>query len=318
MTSMWTSAMDPSAFDSSRGDTSRDATSEPATAVARLAALGSHCRSFRPGARRGIDRAKFQEHARIARGDLRPCQVIGRLRPSKCQRSLPEPQVAPVSPPGAEPSPAAVSEGKSDELVLPSPEGTASGSAPAAVVSTGGSGEGSFMAAGKRSGESIEAWRERSRLLTARYRRGREALDRGQFTEALSIFSALDRDEPGFGDTPQLLRTARAGVRGQVQALLDQGARQAASGEYSAAQASYAEAERVAPGLEAVTAARTALRETIRKAADELLRRAAAEEGAGRTANAVGLYRRAVELLPAGDPSRVRAESRVLALQSPR
>ena len=189
--------------------------------------------------------------------------------------------------------------------------------APAAAEPERAAGE-SFIAAGKRPGESIEAWRERSRSLTARYRRGRQAVDSGQFVEAFAVLSALDREEPGYGDTPQLLRTARAGVRGQAQTLIEQGARQAARGEYAAAQASYEEAQRMAPGLDVVSGPMAALRQSMRTAGEEAFRRASAEEGLGRTANAVGLYRRALELLPADDPNRGRAESRLRALQSPR
>jgi tetratricopeptide (TPR) repeat protein len=147
-----------------------------------------------------------------------------------------------------------------------------------------------------------------------RYRRGRQALDRGQFGEALTILTAIDREEPNFADTPQLVRAARAGVRGRAQALVDQGTRQAARGEYAAAQASYDEAQRLLPGVDVTGTAVSALRETMRAAGEDAFRRASAEEGAGRTANAIGLYRRAVELLPAGNPTRARAEGRLRAL----
>jgi tetratricopeptide (TPR) repeat protein len=171
-----------------------------------------------------------------------------------------------------------------------------------------------ILAAGKRPGESIEDWRTRSRSLTMRYLRGRQALDRGQFADALALLTAIDREEPNYGDTPQLIRTARAGVRGRAQALVDQGARQAARGEYAAAQASYEEAQRLLPGVDVTSGAVAALRETMRAAGEEAFRRAGAEEGAGRTANALGLYRRAVELLPPGDATRARAEGRLRAL----
>jgi hypothetical protein len=95
---------------------------------------------------------------------------------------------------------------------------------------------------------------------------------------------------------------------------VDQGARQAARGEYTAAQASYDEAQRLLPGVDITSAAVAALRETMRAAGEEAFRRASAEEGAGRTANAVGLYRRALELLPASDPTRARAEARLRAI----
>jgi hypothetical protein len=233
---------------------------------------------------------------------------------SPAQGSLTAPAPSDAPSPAGPSDPASSGTAPNPEGVAPTRPAVVEANPPVTEMAEAGQ-SGAFLAAGKRPGESMDAWRARSRSLTNRYRRGRQALDRGQFSDALALLSAIDREEPNFADTPQLLRTARAGVRGRAQALVDQGARHAARGEYAAAQASYDEAQRMLPGVDITSGAVSALRESMRVAGEEAFRRASAEEGAGRPANAVGLYRRAVDLLPEGHPTRTRAEGRLRVLE---
>jgi hypothetical protein len=144
------------------------------------------------------------------------------------RRDAPPPEAAPVeaAEPPAVPLPPDVPATTSPDAATQG--GTVAGTeaaGPAPIVSTRPATEveppptaepvepGNVLAAGKRPGESIEAWRARSRSLTTRYLRGRQALDRGQFSDALALLTAIDREEPNFADTPRCAGSG-SGARG--------------------------------------------------------------------------------------------------------
>jgi tetratricopeptide (TPR) repeat protein len=100
----------------------------------------------------------------------------------------------------------------------------------------------------RKLGESVEAWRNRIAALEARYDYSRAALVRGDFGSAASGFEAILRSEPGFGDAPDLLVQARAGLRAAATSLVSAGDRLEAAGDWVGAQQQYARAREMDPG----------------------------------------------------------------------
>jgi hypothetical protein len=168
--------------------------------------------------------------------------------------------------------------------------------------------------AGRRPGESTAAWRRRSRQLTTRYLEAKAALERGD-SNALQLLAALERAEPGFGDTAALIADARTKVRGRARAALDEGTRLEAQNNLTDAWTSYERALKLDPEYSEARSAETAIRQKMKASADETFRKASVEDAFGRADRAVTLYKRVVELLPDGDPTREKAEARLTALQ---
>ncbi len=188
-------------------------------------------------------------------------------------------------------------------------------SEPASDSPAGDAGAAPIIPAGRRAGESTVAWRKRSRDLTARYQEGKAALERGDLANGIQILSALEQSEPGFGDTAALLAGARSTIRDRARAALAEGARLEAQNNLADALASYERALKLNPDFSEARAAESGLRERIRSSADETFRKASVEDAFGRTDRAAALYKRVVELLPDGDPTREKAEARLTALQ---
>jgi tetratricopeptide (TPR) repeat protein len=140
------------------------------------------------------------------------------------------------------------------------------------------------------------------------------ALDRSD-PDALQMLTALEREEPGYGDTAALITIARATVRVRARAAFEEGTRLEAQNNLPEALNSYERALRLDPEYAEARSAEAALRQKIKVSADETFRKASVEDAFGRADRAVTLYKRVVELLPDGDPTREKAEARLTALQ---
>jgi tetratricopeptide (TPR) repeat protein len=153
----------------------------------------------------------------------------------------------------------------------------------------------------RKPGETVDAWRNRIAALEARYEYSKAALERGDFASAASGFEAILRSEPGFGDAPDLLVQARAGLRTTAAQLVAAGRRLDTAGDWVGALQQYERAREVdanAPGLDA---AMKHVREQLRAAGREALERGLEQERLGHQAEALQEFTKALQWLPTDD-----------------
>ncbi len=195
------------------------------------------------------------------------------------------------------------------------PEGSTTGAPPRPPPSAGPG----VIPAVRRPNESLAAWRRRSKELTDRYTEGKTALDASDFARAISILSQVLDEEPGYADAASLIESARAGTRAaqrtHAEAALQEGQRREKSDDLTGALASYRDAQRLDGDFEPPRAAAAALAQRMKTLAQDVLRRANAEDAFGRVPEAIALYKRAIELLPDDDAARLKAQQRLDALQ---
>jgi tetratricopeptide (TPR) repeat protein len=167
----------------------------------------------------------------------------------------------------------------------------------------------------RKPGESVETWRSRSAALQTRYGYSKAAMERGDFAAAAGGFEAILLEEPGFLDAPQLLVQAQAGLRSNARSLHQAGTRLEASGDWVGALQKYEQARQIFSGIPGLNDDAQRVRERLRLAGTNAFKQAQAHDEAGRADEALREYEKAVQWLPADDPSRRIARARVEALK---
>jgi tetratricopeptide (TPR) repeat protein len=167
----------------------------------------------------------------------------------------------------------------------------------------------------RKPGESLEAWRSRSDALQTRYGYSKAAMERGDFAAASGGFEAILLEEPGFRDTAQLLVQSQAGLRSNARSLHQAGTRLEASGDWVGALQKYEQARQIFSGIQGLSGDVQRMKEKLRIAGTNAFTQAKAHESAGRIEDAVREYEKAVQWLPADDPNRQIARSRVEQLK---
>ena len=167
----------------------------------------------------------------------------------------------------------------------------------------------------RKPGESVEAWKARGEALETRYSYSQAALDRRDYAAAAGGFQAILLEEPGFRDAPQLLVQANAGLRATASAVFESGKRLDADGDWLGALQKYEQARQIYSGLPGVTEAMQRARERLRAAGARALAQARQLDAAGRSAEALKEYEKAVQWLPADDPNRQAARMRLEQLK---
>jgi len=168
----------------------------------------------------------------------------------------------------------------------------------------------------RKPGETIQAWRERGAALQARYAYSKVALDRGDFAAAAGGFSAILLEEPGYLDAPQLLVKARDGLRAAAHDAVDAGNRLDAAGDWMGALRKYEQAREIdtaAPGLDEAV---KRVRDKMRVAGNDALKRARQYDALGRPVDALKEYEKAAQWLPVEDPNREVARNRADQLKA--
>lgn len=163
----------------------------------------------------------------------------------------------------------------------------------------------------RRPGESTEAWRSREAALQTRYGYSKAALDRGDYAAAAGGFEAILLEEPGFLDAPRLLVQAQAGLRATARGLFDAAARLDEAGDWTGALQKYEQARQVYAGLPGLGDRIARTRGKLRAAGAAAFEQAKQHEAAGRVQDALREYEKAVQWLPAGDPDRQAARTRI-------
>jgi tetratricopeptide (TPR) repeat protein len=168
----------------------------------------------------------------------------------------------------------------------------------------------------RKPGESLQDWQQRSSALQTRYAFAKTALDRGDFAAASGGFAALLLEEPGFLDAPQLLVKAREGLRAAAAEAIEAGNKLDAAGDWVNALKRYDQAreiDKAAPGLDD---AFKRVREKMRGAGLNALKRARQFDAVGRFADALSEYEKAATWLSPEDPNQQIARGRADQLKA--
>jgi len=162
----------------------------------------------------------------------------------------------------------------------------------------------------------VQGWRQRASALQARYAYSKVALDRGDYAAAAGGFSAILLEEPGYLDAPQLLVKARDGLRNAARDALDAGNRLDAAGDWVGALKKYDQAHDVDPATPGLDEAVRRVRDKMRVAGNDALKRARQYDALGRPLDALKEYEKAAQWLPADDPNREIARARAEQLKA--
>jgi tetratricopeptide (TPR) repeat protein len=167
----------------------------------------------------------------------------------------------------------------------------------------------------RRPGESADAARAREAALHTRYGYSKAALERGDYAAATGGFEAILLEEPGFLDAPRLLVQAQAGLRASARALFDAADRLDRAGDWVGALLKYEQAKQVHAGLAGIDGRIARARQRLQAAGAAAFSQARVHDAAGRVDDAIREYEKAIQWLPADDPNRQTARSRVEQLR---
>ena len=158
---------------------------------------------------------------------------------------------------------------------------------------------------------------QRARDLTDRYTRAKNALDGGQFANAISLFEALQRDEPNYRDVPSELTRARTGLTAAARQALDTGAAREKAGDLPAALQQFERARQVDPSQASTTDAAIArVRTRMKNEGTAAFTNARQYDALDRIDQAISAYEIAVRYLTDDDPNRQTARQRLTALRA--
>jgi hypothetical protein len=189
------------------------------------------------------------------------------------------------------------------------------GTTPAAAAGTTGAVSSATGAASAAAARKERAARDAASALQRRYAQAKTELNRGDYEHAITDFEAVLRDKPGYQDAASLLDQAKGLRHTEAQRAMSQATTLAAKGEFASAIREYERAGKVDPSLPGVQDGIAGVRKQMRDAGEQAYRRARQLDAVGRTQDALPLYQRAVDLLPADDPSGKAARDRLEALK---
>ncbi len=198
------------------------------------------------------------------------------------------------------------------------PLGATRGGAPSGGGATGAgaAGAGTTSATSPAAARKARAEREVATSLQRRYTQAKSEVARGDYEHAIPDLEAILHDKPGYQDAATLLDQAKAQRHTEAQRAAAQAQTLAAKGEFTSAIRAYEQAAKIDPSTPGVQDGIAATRKQMHDAGEQAYRRARQLDAVGRTQDALPLYQRAVELLPADDPSGKAARDRLEALKS--
>lgn len=246
-----------------------------------------------------------------------PAPPAGAPEPAASAPAASAPATEPATTPtAANPS----SPGEAPTTPVPSPASAPKGSGSTAAARAAAANAAKAIApdvpVARKPGESVQAWRERASALQARYAYSKVALDRGDYAAAAGGFAAILLEEPGFLDAPQLLVKARDGLRAAAHDAMDAGNRLDAAGDWIGALRKYDQAREIDASTPGLDEAVKRVREKMRVAGNDALKRARQYDALGRPLDALKEYEKAAQWLPAEDPNREVARTRAEQLKA--
>ena len=203
---------------------------------------------------------------------------------------------APAPAPAAEPSPA-----------VQAPPGPAPAVAPARGPRPG--------VPPRRRADTASAEKSRAaRDLQQRYTRAKAAAGSGDYQSAIAGFQGVLELDSNYLDAAQQLEAARAGARQAAERWVASGNQAEAAGNHAAALDHYASALRLDPSSPAADATGR-VRARMLVEGEDSFKRGRQYDALGRVEDAVGMYEKALKLLPPDHPSAKTARERLAAIR---
>lgn len=168
----------------------------------------------------------------------------------------------------------------------------------------------------RRPGESVTAWRARTRQLQDRYQSAKAALQDKDYQAAANLFEDILKEEPSYLDAPALLMQAHTGIRAAAQQAFDAGVKAEKDGDLVNALKQYERAQQLSASLPGLDEAMRRVRERARTEGEDAYKRARQYDALGRVDEARAMYEKALQLLPADSPMRKAARDRLDALKA--
>lgn len=170
-------------------------------------------------------------------------------------------------------------------------------------------------AATRKPVEPAAAPKARPRDLQTNYSLAKAAMIKGDYLAAVSGFEAVVAVDPKYADAAQLLETARGGARNAAQLAIDTGGRSETAGDYPAAIKQYEQALQLDPSSSAAADAMRRVRTRMQVEGEDAFKRARQYDALGRANEAIGMYEKALQLLPADHANAKTAKERLAALR---
>jgi hypothetical protein len=165
----------------------------------------------------------------------------------------------------------------------------------------------------RRTGENQVDYNTRVQRIKQQYAAAHSAIDKGEFLDAIGQLEALQHEQPGYLDSSKLLAEVQQRRQDEARRALDAATKAEESGALLDALAALERARRYDPSP-AIDQRITRVHERMKEEGAKAYNDARKLDAFGRTQDAIGLYRRALSLLPADDDRRKEAVKRLEAL----
>ena len=242
------------------------------------------------------------------------------FRPSRPGQAVPAQAVAPapVALPAEAPADPGVVPGSQQpaEPALAAPGATpAPAETPAAAATAAKPRPARAGAPPRRRPDTAADAKGRARDLQQKYARARAALNSGDYAAAIAGLEAVLAVDPNYQDAGQLLQSARGGARSAAQQAVDAGAKAEAGGDYAGAINRYLYALQLDPSSPSAADAMRRTRSRMLVEGEDAFKRGRQYDALGRVNEAVGMYEKALKLLPPEHPNVAAAKERLAALR---
>jgi tetratricopeptide (TPR) repeat protein len=149
------------------------------------------------------------------------------------------------------------------------------------------------------------------------YARAKSALDGGSFANAVGLFEALQREEPGYRDVADQLTRAKQGVASAVKEAMDTAAKAEGAGEFAEALRLLQRVRQIDPSMAIVAEQSiTRIQGRMRTEGTAAFTNARQFDAVERVDDAIKWYERAFRLLPDDDPNKKAAKDRLDLLRA--
>lgn len=138
---------------------------------------------------------------------------------------------------------------------------------------------------------------------------------KGDYLSAIAGFESILQVDPKYPEAADLLGVARGGAKNAAQLAIDAGNKSEMSGDYAGAARQYEQAQKLDPDSSAPTDAMRRLRARMQGEGEDAFKRAKQFDALGRTSDAIAMYEKALQLLPADHASAKTARERIAALR---
>lgn len=155
----------------------------------------------------------------------------------------------------------------------------------------------------------------RSRALQERIDRAKAALAKGDYGAAIGGLEGVLAEQPKHAEATALLQTARTRVQEEAKRAYEAGLQAEAAGNQLAALERFEQAARFDPDFTAAREGGRRVRERMKVAGEDAYKRAKQYDAVGRTADAIAMYEKALQMLAPDNPMRANAKERLDALK---